>query len=284
MTSLRLTWPAFTAMLLAATLLLSGCGSSNSASPTATPKTSGGNTANMGLINPGYLTVGTDASYPPMESSSITNPGQYVGADIDLANALAKAMGLQGAKIVNNSFDTIIPALQRKRFDVVMSSMNDTPAREKQVAFVDYMRASEGIVVTKSSGIHATSYSGMCGKSVAVESGTTELSGLQAANKNCSTPISIKQYTADTDAFQAFRSGHAQAYSGDLPVCLQYVKKNSSLVMAGKPFGAGEDYGIALLKSKTALKSALTRALSTIRSNGEYSRILKKWGVSAASV
>lgn len=270
------------ASVLAACLVLAGCGTSNSASPTATAKPSG--STNLGLINPGYLTVGTDASYPPMEASSTANPGQYVGADIDLAGALAKAMGLKGAKIVNNSFDTIIPALQRKRFDVIMSSMNDTPARAKQIAFVDYMRASEGIVVLKSSGIKADSYDQMCGKSVAVESGTTELAGLQAATKKCSTPITIKTYTADTDAFQAFRSGHTQAYSGDLPVCALYVKKNSDLMLAGKPISAGQDYGIGLLKSNATLKSALTKALATVRSNGQYATILKRWGVAGASI
>src|SRR5579864_6765410 len=68
--------------------------------------------AALKLKNPGYLTVGSDTTYPPMESYD-TSTRQYVGADIDLANALAKAMGLKGAKIVNNTFNTIILALQR---------------------------------------------------------------------------------------------------------------------------------------------------------------------------
>jgi polar amino acid transport system substrate-binding protein len=235
------------------------------------------------LINAGWLTVGSDTTYPPMEAADPNHPGQFVGADVDLAQALAKAMGLKGAHIVNNTYDTIIPALQRHRFDVIMSSMNDTPARAKVIAFVDYMRASEGILVKTSSSIHANSYSGMCGHTVAVESGTTELDGLNAANKTCKSKIDIKQFAKDTDAYNAFASGHAEAYTGDLPVVALYVKNgHGQLRMAGKPFGAGENYGIGLLKGNSALKTALKHALTKIRASGQYARILKHWGVGGA--
>jgi polar amino acid transport system substrate-binding protein len=234
------------------------------------------------LLNSQYLTVGTDATYPPMESRN-TSTGQIVGADVDLANALAKAMGLKGAKMVDNTFSTIIPALtDRHRFDVIMSSMNDTPLRAKVISFVDYMKASEAIVVNKSSNIHANGYAGVCGKTVAVENGTTELDGLNAANKACQSKINIKSFAADTDAFNAFASGHADAYTGDLPVALLYVKMHSSIRLAGKPFGAGEDYGIGLQKSNHALKSALQKALTRIRKSGKYFHILLKWGVEGA--
>ena len=235
------------------------------------------------LIHPGYLTVGTDATYPPMESFD-PRRRTYVGADIDLAAALAVAMGLKTALIVNNSFDTIIPALQRHKFDVIMSSMNDTPERAKVISFVDYMRSSQAIIVRRDSSIHADNYAGVCGRTVAVERGTTELDGLEAANKSCAKKITIKPFTADTDAFQALVSGHAEAYTGDLPVAALYVKQHAGgLRLAGKPFAAGQNYGIGLLKSAGPLRAALERALIKIRKNGQYKRILSKWGVGAAS-
>jgi polar amino acid transport system substrate-binding protein len=236
------------------------------------------------LKNAGYLTVGTDPTYPPMESRD-PRSGQYVGADIDLASALAKAMHLKGAKIVNNSFDSIIPALQRGNFDVIMSSMNDTPERAKKIAFVDYMRATEGIVVKTSSSIHADNFAGMCGHSVSVESGTTEKFDMDTANKTCKKKIDIKAFTADTAAFQAFASGHADAYSGDLPVCALYIKNHhGSLRLAGKPISAGQDYGIGVTKGNKSLIATLKKALKTIESNGQYGRILKKWGVAGAKL
>lgn len=234
------------------------------------------------LLNPQWLTVGTDATYPPMESRN-TSTGQIVGADADLANAMAKAMGLKGAKMVNNTFSTIIPAMTvRHRFDVIMSSMNDTRSRRKVITFVDYMKASEAIVVNKSSGIHANGYGQMCGKTVSVENGTVELDGLNAANKKCSSKINVKSFAADTDAFNALVSGHSDAYTGDLPVALLYVKQHNSLRLAGKPFGAGENYGIGLPKGNHALKSALHAGLKKIRKSGKYFHILLRWGIEGA--
>lgn len=239
-------------------------------------------TAKVSLVHPGYLSVGSDTTYPPMEASVPNKPGQFYGADVDLAGTLARAMGLKGARIVVTTFDSIIPALQRWNFDIIMSSMNDTPARRQQIAFVDYMRlnAAISILVGKSSSLHANNYSGLCGHSVSVESGTVELDGLNAQNKTCSSKMSIKQYGKDTDAFQAFISGHVDAYTTDLPVALFYVKKYPGQVrLAGKSFGAGAYYGIGLLKSATALHAALVKALNTIRHNGTYIRILRRWGL-----
>jgi polar amino acid transport system substrate-binding protein len=234
------------------------------------------------LKNPGYLTVGSDTTYPPMESVD-PHTQKAVGADVDLANALAKAMGLKGAKIVTQTFDSIILALGRGNFDVIMSSMNDTPAREKQISFIDYMRSAVDILVRKSASVHGNGYAAACGHSIAVETGTTELDGLTAEKPHCKNGMTIKPFTADTAAFQAFSSGHADMYSGDYVVCALYVKNHASAIkLAEKPFEATEDYGIGLPKKATALHSALTTALAKIRANGQYTAILKKWGISSA--
>lgn len=244
--------------------------------------------AHLRLIHPGVLYVGSDTTYPPMESTNVARPGTYIGADVDLANALAKAMGLRGARIVTTSFNSIIPALQRHNFDVIMSSMNDTPVRRKQINFVDYMKlkASEAVLVPKASSIKLSSYHGLCGHSVAVESGTAEKDDLLTANKGCGSHlIQIKQYTADTDAFQAMYSGHADAYTTDLPVALYYNKRfHSSIKFAGKGIGSSAFYGIGVAKDNPGLKTALQRALNTIRHNGQYARILRKYGLGSTQL
>jgi polar amino acid transport system substrate-binding protein len=215
------------------------------------------------------------------------NTLQYVGADVDLANALAHAMGLKGATIVSNTFDTLIPVmLTRHKFDVIMSSMNDRPDRRKEgVNFIDYLRASEAILVKSSSSIHANGYSGMCGHTVSVERGTTEQDGLEAANKKCKNKISIKLFAGDTDAFNAFAAGHADAYSSDYPVIADHVRTSSGRYRpAGAAFGATEDYGIAMPKTNTALFTALTKAYRKIRANGQYKKILKHWDIQGAAL
>jgi polar amino acid transport system substrate-binding protein len=242
--------------------------------------------AHLALIHPGFLSVGSDTTYPPMESKDLQHGG-YKGADIDLANALAHAMGLKGARIVPTTFSSIIPALRRGNFDVIMSSMNDTPDRRKQITFVDYMRltAAEAILVPSRSSLHVTGYTGVCGHTISVQAGTAELDDLNAANKKCKTKIDIKAYNLDTDAFEALASGHVDAYTADLPVALFYVKAHGGAVrLAGKAFGSGARYGIGIGKNAAGLKSAIVSALRQVHANGQYARILKKYGLSGTAL
>jgi polar amino acid transport system substrate-binding protein len=272
---------ALIAAVLCAGLTLGGFAAQASAHGAASPTL-------LNLVHPGILSVGSDTSYPPMESSDVHHPGQFIGADVDLANALARAMGLSGAKIVSTSFDSIIPALQRHNFDVIMSSMNDTAVRRKQINFVDYMslKASEEVLVARSTSLKLGSYHGLCGRTVSVEAGTAELSDLQAATKKCgSKSIDIKQYTADTDAFQALVAGHSEAYTTDLPVALYYAKTFKSRVkFAGRGIGGGAFYGIGVSKTNPGLRTVLRKALSTIRRNGTYAKILKKYGLGSTAI
>lgn len=238
------------------------------------------------VIKAGYLTVGSDTTYPPMESKDPSSL-KFVGADVDLANALAHAMGLRGAIIVTNTFDTLIPVMvSRHKFDVIMSSMNDRPDRRKLgVNFVDYMRASESILVKKSSSIHTNNYSGICGHTIAVERGTTEQDGINATNQHCKNKITIKLFAQDSDAYNAFAAGHAEAYSSDYPVIAKYVSSHRGQYRAaGKTFGATGQYGIAIPKTNSALYAAVKRAYHKIRANGQYKQILKRWNVQAAAL
>ncbi len=266
-------------------LLMFAC-ASGIGNPIAQAASHPSSTAHLTLIHPGYLSVGSDTTYPPMESKDLQHGG-YKGADVDLANALARAMGLKGARIIPTTFSSIIPALQRRNFDVIMSSMNDTPERRKQITFVDYMRltAAEAILVPSHSSIHTNSYAGVCGHTISVQAGTAELDDLNTANKSCKSKIDIKSYNLDTDAFQALASGHVDAYTTDLPVGLFYVKAHSGAVrLAGKPFGSGAQYGIGIAKNARALKAAITSALHKIHANGQYLRILKKYGLSGTAM
>ncbi len=275
--SLRLCTHLSLSAVVLASLLLSGVAPSAAA---RTPRTHD----YLKLVHPGTLTVGSDTTYPPMEASDVNHPGTFIGADVDLANALARAMHLSGARIVSTSFDSLIPALGRHNFDVIMSSMNDRADRRKLISFVDYMqlRAAEAIVVPKSSSLHAGGYHGLCGHSVSVEKGTAELDDLTAANKSCKTKMDVKTFTADTDAFQALVSGHSEAYTTDLPVALFHVKAHSGTIrFAGRAFGSGAFYGIGLARGNMPLHRALVAALARIRSNGQYRRILAKWGLSS---
>src|SRR5438874_10726901 len=86
----------------------------------------------------GALRLTVNATYAPMEyRDPATN--ELVGLDIDLANELAKRLG--GLKIVwsETPFAELIPSLQTKRADFIISGISDRASRRETADVVDYL-------------------------------------------------------------------------------------------------------------------------------------------------
>src|SRR5437763_11744037 len=192
MRSLR-TWSAVP-LVAVALAVATACGSSNkttsSTSSTASTPTVAANPAVEKLVpaavkSKGTLTVAADASYAPNEF--IASDGHtVVGMDPDLMKALGAVMGVR-VKVVNVPFDSIIPGMQAGKYDVGASSFTDTKAREKTVDFVTYLHVGEAFLTKAGTGAHPKTLADLCGLTVSVEAGTTELSDATNQNKKCTT-------------------------------------------------------------------------------------------------
>ena len=226
------------------------------------------------------LTFCTDISYPPEESYKGTKP---VGSDIDIGTAIAKLMG-KTAAFKNTVFDSIIPALLTKHCDAIISGMNDTAKRRKQVDFVDYLKVGQSIMVKKGNPKHITKVSDLAGRSISVESGTTNRDFLAAQSaklvKQGKKGISIKTFPKDTDAAAALKAGKVDAYFGDSPVVVFYVSKDKSFAVGGTPVNPIL-IGIAIRKHDP-LKAKVQSAINKLYANGTMKKIVAKWGMTHA--
>jgi polar amino acid transport system substrate-binding protein len=237
--------------------------------------TTGGAASNV----PNPIVYCVDTTYPPMES--IVN-GTAQGADIDIANAVAKQLG-STAKIQTTGFDVIIPALLHKKCNAIISSMTITPARAKSVHFTPYIDVGAFLMVKKGNPDHISTLASLSGKTAAVESSTTELAALQAENKilqkQGKPQIGIKIYPADTAAAQAILSGHVNAYFADAPPVLYYIRKtNGDFETAGKQIETAPE-GIATRKGDP-LGAQINNAITALYLNHKMNSILAKWKAS----
>jgi polar amino acid transport system substrate-binding protein len=233
----------------------------------------------------GTLVVASDATYAPMES--IAKDGKtVVGVDADLAKALGTVMGLK-FKVQNAGFDGIIPGLKSGKYDIGMSSFTDTKARQKVVDFVTYFSAGTSFYEKSSGGPALSGLASLCGKSVAVENGTTEQSDATAQNKKCKKAgkpgVSVKAYPDQNGANLAIASGHQQIGMADSPVAAYIVKQgHGQFKLVGKSYGTAP-YGIALPKGNGMTKPMLA-AVKYLMKQGTYKKILKKWGVQGGAI
>jgi polar amino acid transport system substrate-binding protein len=308
MRSIR-TWLSAAVPLVCAAAIV-GCGSSNSSSTTssaaAAPTSSSTSAAGTGtgtsastgttgaagtisvpasIKSKGTLTVASDATYAPNEF--IASDGHtVVGMDADLMQALANAMGLK-IKIVNQTFDSIIPGLASGKYDVGASSFTDTKEREKTVDFVDYFVAGESFFTKASGGADISGIADICGKTVAVEKGTTEESDAQAQSAKCKKggkpAVTVLSFPDQNGANLALSSGRAQLGFADSPVAEYQVKKSDGQFKLVGPSIENAPYGLAVPKN-SGLAQPMLAALKQVMSSGKYLAILKHWGVQAGAI
>jgi polar amino acid transport system substrate-binding protein len=280
-------------------IVAAGCGSSNN-NTTSAPASTGASTGATGsggvdqkvasevpaaVKSKGTLTVAADATYAPNEF--IGKDGKTVeGMDADLAQALAQVMGLK-AKVVNATFDSIIPGLAAHKYDLGMSSFTDTKEREKTVDFVTYFSAGTSFYEKKSGGPPITDLSSLCGVTVAVEKGTTQADDSTAQSKKCTSagkkPVKVLTFTDQNGANLAITSGRAQVGMADSPVADYQVKQSGGqFKTVGTPYGTAP-YGIAIPKD-LKLNQAVLDALKVLMSNGKYKAILTKWGIADGAI
>ena len=264
-------------------LSLAACGgSSGGQTPSGgTSAASGGVAVPAGaLVKAGQITYCSDLSAPPLEYLDASQ--KPVGAEVELGDALAKAMGLK-AVWANTTFSGIIPALQAKQCDAILSQLFIKPAREKVVDFVPYLNSSNTILV-KASSTDLTGIDALCGKKAAAQTGTTIVEYLKKADATCTgggkPAIDIRLFTKDSDALQQLKIGLVEAYGTSVETAAYVMKQQPGVfAMAGEPFGQIK-CGIATTKDKTALHDALTAALAAVRADGTYDAILKNWNLS----
>jgi polar amino acid transport system substrate-binding protein len=278
---------ALAAAAIAAALGLAACGDSNSSkSSTAATSANASVAAQVpaAVKSKGTLTVAADATYAPNEF--IAADGKTVtGMDADLAKALVTAMGLK-TKVVNATFDAIIPGLAAGKYDVGMSSFTDTKEREKTVDFVTYFTAGTSFFV-KSDGPAINTLADLCGHKVAVEKGTTQADDSTAQDKKCSAagkgPVKVLVFSDQNGANLALSSGRADVSMADSPVAAYQVKQSQGKFKLSGAAYATAPYGIAIPKTSGLAKPMLA-ALKAVMADGTYASILKKWGVASGAI
>jgi len=277
------------AVLVLLTLAVAGCGGSSNksaATTTATTTSASGSQiqAPASIKSAGKLAFCSDITYPPEESykQGTTTPE---GSDIDIGNYIAQKMGVT-ARFDNTGFDGIIAALLAKKCDAIISGMNDTPERRKQVTFVDYLKVGQSFMVKSGNPENITSIASLAGKSASVETGTTNKDYLDAQSKKLvaqgKKAIKVVTFPKDTDAANALKTGKVDAYFGDAPVAAFYIEKDpSSFSIGGTPVNP-IPIGIAIRKSDTELQAAVTKAVDAMYADGTMDKILMTWKLAKA--
>lgn len=284
--------PTFAVAALAA-LVATGCGSSSSggnqqvgSSPSTSSSSVGVNAAAAAKVPAALksqhtIKVATDASYAPNEFFASDNK-TIEGMDVDLGKAIGQELGLD-FQFTNVTFDSIIPSLGN-RYDLGMSSFTDNKDREKVVTMVDYFSAGTSFMVKSDATISPSTVADICGKTVAVEKGTTQLDDVTAQKKKCK--LSVLAFPDQNGANLALQSGRADVVLADSPVNAYAAKQsNGQFKIVGQVYGTAP-YGIAVPSATkySGFAAAIQMALQDLAQKGVYNQILTKWGIQTGAI
>jgi polar amino acid transport system substrate-binding protein len=215
------------------------------------------------------LTVGTDATFKPFEYK---NGDKYEGFDVELVQAVAKELGADKVDFVDTEFKGLIPGLQAKKFDMIVSAMYITDERKKTIDFSDpYFPGGLAIMVKKDND-SIKGIDDLKGKKVSVQIGTKSVKFLEENYKN----IQLVKVETNAEMFLELETGKVDAVVTGLPAAKAYAKEKGTVKVLPKTL-TEEFYGYGIRKENPEFTKAVNNALKKVKESGKYDEIVKKW-------
>lgn len=216
----------------------------------------------------------TEATYAPFEFMDAKN--EFQGFDIDLARAICSEAKLQ-CSFHNQAFDSLIPSLKFRRYDVAIAAMDVTPERSAQVDFSDIYYENSAVFVAKKGAFEKPE--ALAQKTVGVQNGTSHQSYIQD-NWTGKGVLSVP-YASYQNAFLDMMNGRIDAVFADNAVAADWLKQHKDYALLGdkvadtKYFGTG--FGMAVAKGNSELLGKLNSGLKAVKANGTYQKIYDKY-------
>ena len=265
-------------VISAIVLIIAACGGGGGASATA-----GDMLAR--IKKDGVIRVGTDPNYAPQ--SFLKSDGTFEGFDIDVANEIAKRLGVT-AKFETPDFSIVEAGNWADRFDISVGSMTITEKRKGVLDFTEpYYYTPAQMAAIKDVGI--TTLDGLAGKKVCVGEGTTYYQWLTGSlvlgDGSALAPVpagaeALTQKT-DQDCAQAVKSGRrdADGWLSSSTTVQQAIDTGTPFITVGDPVFY-EPLAVATDKAApphAELQAELDRIVKEMHTDGTLSALSKKW-------
>ena len=222
------------------------------------------------------LRIAVDAPYPPF--AFLDDQGSLAGFDVDIARALCTEIK-RDCEIKVVTFDEIIPGIVDEKIDIGIAGMEGTPERQKLVNFTDRYYRSHSIFLEKPGTIHTLSAEDMKGRKIGAKSGTSQETYL---NEKYQGIVTVVTYPTFEELLQTLQDDQLDAVLVDGLPAYAYLKsaEGAELEPVGYPVKPSILVGsshIAISKKQPKLTQQVNKALQTLRANGTYGRINRKY-------
>jgi len=228
------------------------------------------------------IVIGTEARYAPFE---FVENGKIVGYSTDLLEIIMKDLPGVSVKRLDLPWQGILPGLEAKRFDYVVTSVTATKERAARYHLSVPIADATLAVVKRKGDASIRTPEDIAGKVVGSQSGSAQLQGVEAYSnelkaKTGKGATDIRSYVDFNEAYADLAAGRTAAVANSLPNLLYLVKQRPD-VFEMVPGTIGPKKYFSWAGRKDAESASLNKFFDTtlvkINKSGDMNRLQKKW-------
>jgi len=221
----------------------------------------------------GVLLWGADAEGgAPYVYPDPAHPQELIGFEYELAEALARKLGVK-ARLVQNQWDQLVPALERGNFDIILNGLELTADNQQRIAMSKPYFVYAQQIVTREETPGLSQLTELSGRAVGVLSASAAQRLVEQTGN-----IDLRIYPGNVEGFRDLKAKRIEAVLLDLPIALYYAKPDPTLRFSGAPFAPGY-YAIGMRKEDTTLRAAIDAALTQLAEARTLECIYRKYNL-----
>jgi polar amino acid transport system substrate-binding protein len=203
-------------------------------------------------------------------SEDPARPGTLVGFEVDIADAIAREIGVR-ARFVQNDWSQLVPSLERGTFDVILNGLEVTRRLEGRVAFSrPYYFFAERLMARRADA-SVTDMASLSGRRVGTLANSLAYELLTQVSPRAPTPV---LYEGVEEPYIDLAQGRTDAVLLDDIIAARYGEKHADLrVVADVATGT---YAVGVRPADPDLKAAVDAAIGAMTDAGELEAILRK--------
>jgi polar amino acid transport system substrate-binding protein len=255
---------------------LLGAGAALAAAAFTRPVRAQAKIAPPNIIKANTLVMSINPTLPPLQF--VDDRGQLQGMRVELANELAKRLGLT-PEYVRIEFSAMIPGLAAKRWDMINTGIFFTEERSKLMYMVPYEQAAVSFLAARGNPLGVSKIQDLAGRRVSVELGgieerrTREVSDILV--KEGLRPLTVLTFNNFAEAFQALRAGQSDAATS-IDATAMFMQQRGDFTRAIS--GVFPQTACFAFANK-AVADAVVGALNDTKRDGFYDQLFDRYGV-----
>ncbi|WP_082501682.1 ABC transporter substrate-binding protein/permease [Williamsia sp. Leaf354] len=220
-------------------------------------------------VEPGVLTVGTEGTYAPFTYHE-NGTGPLTGFDVDIITDIAKKLGLR-VKFVETPFDSIFPALDAGRIDIVANQISYSAERAAKYDLSEPYVESASVVITRSDDDSIRSVNDLKGKTSA-----------QSLTSNYATIAKdagavIEPVSGFDIAIQLLAQGRVQATVNDELTAKNYLTTTGDSSVKIAATTPDKSRQVFAARKNSGLMPAINTEISALREEGTLDKTYAKY-------